>query len=244
MRRKVGVEGEEGRARIVVSQATVAPQVSAQEGICQRDRSSGILTKYLVVFHAGGNDLGKLKILDLLAIMRSDIVSLRHDDLEAAARTGKCSDGGSNEASRPVQGNDPAMEGDVQEVNRSRLLDRLRQAGDRVGAGVGGSFLVQEVMEEEWQAMHRVPALWRKASLSQDPEELVTLEEIKQELLLEEQAMVEEIESIVQFESDCLDSVVGLSRNEVVCPVCNRNYLTITSCFVMCRCGVYINCKV
>ncbi|XP_069613586.1 RPA-interacting protein [Ranitomeya imitator] len=127
--------------------------------------------------------------------------------------------------------------------NRSRLLDRLRQAGDRVGAGVGGSFLVQEVMEEEWQAMHRVPALWRKASLSQDPEELVTLEEIKQELLLEEQAMVEEIESIVQFESDCLDSVVGLSRNEVVCPVCNRNYLTITSCFVMCRCGVYINCK-
>ncbi|CAJ0930757.1 unnamed protein product [Ranitomeya imitator] len=54
-----------------------------------------------------------------------------------------------------------------------------------------------------------------------------------------------EIESIVQFESDCMDSVVGLSRNEVVwCPVCNRNYLTITSCFVMCRCGVYINCKV
>ncbi|CAJ0930758.1 unnamed protein product [Ranitomeya imitator] len=74
--------------------------------------------------------------------------------------------------------------------NRSRLLDRLRQAGDRVGAGVGGSFLVQEVMEEEWQAMHRVPALWRKASLSQDPEELVTLEEIKQELLLEVQCMV------------------------------------------------------
>ncbi|XP_073526645.1 RPA-interacting protein [Phyllobates terribilis] len=135
--------------------------------------------------------------------------------------------------------------------NRSRLLDRFRQVGDGICAGVGGSFLVQEVMEEEWQAMHSssLPSLRQKDFFSQifgtlrDPDEMVTLEEIKQELLLEEQAMVEEIESIVQFENDCLDSVVGLGRNEVVCPVCNRNYLTITSCFVMCQCGVYINCK-
>ncbi|XP_073446669.1 LOW QUALITY PROTEIN: RPA-interacting protein [Dendrobates tinctorius] len=123
--------------------------------------------------------------------------------------------------------------------NRAQLLERLRQVGDRVS--VGAPFLVQDVMEEEWQAMRSQPSLWPKES--QDPDELVTLEEIKQELLLKEQAMVEEIESISEFESACLDSVVGLSRNEVVCPVCNRNYLKITSCFVMCQCGVYINCK-
>ncbi|XP_056412355.1 RPA-interacting protein isoform X2 [Hyla sarda] len=132
--------------------------------------------------------------------------------------------------------------------NRSRLLDKFRQVGERLGAGVGGSFLVQEVMEEEWKAMQMhsssLPSLWRKDSLSQDPDELVTLEEIKQELLLEERAMVEEIESVIQFENDCLDSVVGLhSGNKVVCPVCHRNNLTVTSCFVMCQCGVYVNCK-
>ncbi|XP_044141274.1 RPA-interacting protein [Bufo gargarizans] len=138
--------------------------------------------------------------------------------------------------------------------NRSRLLDKFRQVGECGSAGVGGSFLVQEVMEEEWRAMQMhsgsLPPLWQRASFSQpfgvlqDPEELVILEEIKQELLLEEQAMVLEIERIVQFEAECLDSVVGLNNgNEVVCPVCNRNNLTVTSCFIVCQCGVYINCK-
>ncbi|XP_072271651.1 RPA-interacting protein isoform X2 [Pyxicephalus adspersus] len=132
--------------------------------------------------------------------------------------------------------------------NRSRLLDKFRQVGDRVNGGIGGSFLVQEVMEEEWNAMHSrggsFPSLWKKENLSQDPDELVTLEEIRQELLLEEQAMVAEIESILQFEDECLDSVVGMNaENLIVCPVCNRNYLTVTSCFVLCQCGVYINCK-
>ncbi|KAM3935953.1 RPA-interacting protein isoform 2-T2 [Leptodactylus fuscus] len=132
--------------------------------------------------------------------------------------------------------------------NRSRLLDKFRQVGEGVHGSVGGSFLVQEVMEEEWKAMqmpsNSLPSLWHRGSLPQDPDELVTLEEIKQDLLLEEQAMVEEIERIIEFENDCLDSVVELSNeNEVVCPVCNRHYLTVTSCFILCQCGVYINCK-
>ncbi|XP_069827232.1 RPA-interacting protein [Dendropsophus ebraccatus] len=133
--------------------------------------------------------------------------------------------------------------------NRSRLLDKFRQVGERINVAVGGSFLVQEVMEEEWKALQvhsggSLPSLSQAFGILQDPDELVTLEEIKQELLLEEQAMIEEIESIVQFENDCLDSVVGLHNgNQVVCPVCNRNNLTVTSCFVLCQCGVYINCK-
>ncbi|XP_063809746.1 RPA-interacting protein isoform X2 [Pseudophryne corroboree] len=138
--------------------------------------------------------------------------------------------------------------------NRSRLLDKFRQVGERMNAGIGGSFLVQEVMEEEWKAMQSddgsLPSLWKKQTFSQalgmlqDSDELATLEDIKQELILEEQAMVEEIESILQFEDECLDSVVGLnSLNQIVCPVCNRNNLTVTSCFVLCQCGVYINCK-
>ncbi|KAM4699145.1 RPA-interacting protein [Discoglossus pictus] len=135
--------------------------------------------------------------------------------------------------------------------NRSKLLDKFRQVGDQLHSASGSSLLVQEVMEEEWQVMQcdnkGLPSLWRKEAFSQamvilqDPDELATLEEIKQELLLEEKAMLEEIESIVQFEEDCLDSVVGFnSVDQTVCPVCNLNYLTVTSCFILCQCGVYI----
>nr|AAH73732.1 Xripalpha protein [Xenopus laevis] len=136
--------------------------------------------------------------------------------------------------------------------NRSKLLDKFRQVGERIHGGVGGSFLVQEVMEEEWKAMQSengsFPSMWKKEAFSQalnimrDPDELATLEEIKQELLLEEKAMIEEFENILQFEEQCLDSVVELSTgDQIVCPVCNRNYLTVTSCFIVCQCGVYIN---
>ncbi|XP_068121439.1 RPA-interacting protein isoform X2 [Hyperolius riggenbachi] len=110
--------------------------------------------------------------------------------------------------------------------NRSRLLDTFRQVGERINAGSDGSSLVQEVMEEEWKAMQfdsgRLPSLWRTNLFSQDTDELETLEEIKRELLLEEQAMVLEIENILQFEEECMDSVVGMStENHIVCPVCN-----------------------
>lgn len=55
--------------------------------------------------------------------------------------------------------------------NRSKLLDKFRQVGERVNGGIGGSFLVQEVMEEEWRAMQAssgsFPSLWRKENISQ-----------------------------------------------------------------------------
>uniref|UniRef100_A0A8C5PRC3 RPA interacting protein n=1 Tax=Leptobrachium leishanense TaxID=445787 RepID=A0A8C5PRC3_9ANUR len=137
--------------------------------------------------------------------------------------------------------------------NRSKLLDKFRQMGDRLHSRIGGnSLLVQEVMEEEWAAMQSdsngFPSLWKSGSLSQalgvlkDPEELAILEEIKQELLLEEQAMVEEFENLLQFEEECLDSMVKLNAsNQIVCPVCNRHNLTVTSGFIVCRCGVHVN---
>ncbi|KAM8976514.1 RPA-interacting protein [Pelodytes ibericus] len=132
--------------------------------------------------------------------------------------------------------------------NRSKLLDKFRQVGDQLPSGTGDSKLVQEVMEEEWNAMqldnNGFPSLWKKGSFSQDPDELATLEEIKYELLVEEQAMVSEIENILQFEEDCLESVVGLNAaNQIVCPVCNRHNLTVTSCFIVCQCGVHINTR-
>ncbi|XP_053313363.1 RPA-interacting protein [Spea bombifrons] len=138
--------------------------------------------------------------------------------------------------------------------NRSKLLDKFRQVGEKLHSENGESVLVQEVMEEEWKAMQSdnggFPSLWKKGTFShalgilQDPDELATLEEIKRELLVEEQAMVVEIENILRFEEECLDSVVGLNQaNQIVCPVCNLNYMTVTSCFIVCQCGVHINTR-
>ncbi|KAJ1185341.1 hypothetical protein NDU88_002134 [Pleurodeles waltl] len=136
--------------------------------------------------------------------------------------------------------------------SRSRLLDRYRQVSDGERGGLRRSLLVQDVMEEEWQELQltntNLPSLWRKGDLSQvfgllqDSDELALLEEIKQELILEEQCMVEEIERVLRFEEECLNSVIELNtENQVVCPVCNRNNLTVTSHFVLCPCGLYIN---
>ncbi|MEE6469901.1 hypothetical protein FKM82_008811 [Ascaphus truei] len=131
--------------------------------------------------------------------------------------------------------------------SRSKLLEKFRQVGEGLHDGTGGSFLVQEVMEEEWRVMQSghtgLPSLWKKES-SQYPDELAVLEEIKLELILEEHAMINEIENIHQFEEECLNSVVGLNAgNQLVCPVCNRNNLTVTNCFIVCQCGVYINTR-
>ncbi|XP_069470702.1 RPA-interacting protein [Ambystoma mexicanum] len=135
--------------------------------------------------------------------------------------------------------------------SRSQLLDRYRQVSESEPCGVQRSLLVQEVMEEEWkqlQLTNSLPSMWGRGNFSQvfgmlqDPDELALLEEVQQELILEEQRMVEEIERVLEFEEECLNSVIDLNaETQIVCPVCNRNNLTVTSHFVVCACGLYIH---
>ncbi|KAL8198831.1 UNVERIFIED_CONTAM: hypothetical protein K2H54_025578 [Gekko kuhli] len=135
--------------------------------------------------------------------------------------------------------------------SRARLLDRYRHVGeDAAGGGGGGrrSLLVQEVMEVEWQALQSVgaklPSLWKKDTSLHvlEDSELAVLEEIQKELILQEQLAIEEYEQSLQFDEECLNAMLeGFDAEpKVICPVCQRNNLTVMGHVVTCTCGLCI----
>ncbi|XP_061556614.1 RPA-interacting protein [Phycodurus eques] len=132
--------------------------------------------------------------------------------------------------------------------SRSRLLDRYRKMGPAT------SFLVHEVMEEEWTALRaedrRLPSLWgpegsaEMRTVVKDPDELAVLDEIQQELLSCEMSIIEEYERNQQIEQQYISSVVeGMEEVHVICPMCRMSDLNINSHFISCPCGLYINTK-
>ncbi|XP_054250256.1 RPA-interacting protein [Indicator indicator] len=134
--------------------------------------------------------------------------------------------------------------------SRAKLLDRYRQAGERVCSPAAGALLVQEVMETEWQTLQAgqqsLPAVVATEALSlmlEDPDELAVLEEIQQELILQEQAVLEEYERSLRFDQECLNAVLeGWDAPEqLICPVCRKNSLTVRNHLVLCQCGLYIS---
>ncbi|KAK3508828.1 hypothetical protein QTP70_009604 [Hemibagrus guttatus] len=132
--------------------------------------------------------------------------------------------------------------------SRSRLLEKYRQLGDTTKSAL----LVQEVMEMEWNTLQsgnqRLPSLWKKDSISemyrdvQEYDELAVLEEIQQELVSQELAIIEEYHKSLQYEEKYFNSVVdGMEEEEkLICPVCHVNNLTVNSHFTSCPCGLYI----
>ncbi|XP_068765547.1 RPA-interacting protein [Struthio camelus] len=134
--------------------------------------------------------------------------------------------------------------------SRAKLLDRYRQAGQRVGASALGAQLVQEVMEQEWQALRSAPGSLPSlrgeqplAQMLEDPDELAVLEEIQHELVLQEQLLIEEYERSLQFDEECLNAMLdGLDAGDkIICPVCRKNNLTVRNHLVFCQCGLYIS---
>ncbi|XP_062341820.1 RPA-interacting protein [Osmerus eperlanus] len=141
--------------------------------------------------------------------------------------------------------------------SRSRLLDKYRQTGETEGrdGGSRGSqcLLVQEVMEEEWNALQLsnrgLPSLWNKDGIGEtysvlkEYDELTVFEEIQQELMSQELSIIEEFERGLQMEEQYLNSVVeGMeAEKEIICPICHANNLTVNSHFTSCLCGLYIN---
>ncbi|KAJ8343053.1 hypothetical protein SKAU_G00329810 [Synaphobranchus kaupii] len=139
--------------------------------------------------------------------------------------------------------------------SRSRLLEKYRQIGGTLRCGASSSFLVQEVMEEEWNALQssdsRLPSLWPKDGIGQvygsmqESDELGVFEEIQQELVSQELSIIEEYEKSMQYEEGYLNAVVqGMEEEgQIVCPICCVNNLTVNSHFTSCQCGVYINTR-
>uniref|UniRef100_A0A8D0FAY0 RPA interacting protein n=1 Tax=Strix occidentalis caurina TaxID=311401 RepID=A0A8D0FAY0_STROC len=127
--------------------------------------------------------------------------------------------------------------------SRAKLLERYRQAGERACGPAPGALLVQEVMEQEWQALQ---AAQESRPALEDPDELAVLEEIQQELILQEQSVLEEYERSLQFDEECLNAMLdGLDASDkVICPVCRKNNLTVRNHLVFCQCGLYISTQV
>ncbi|GCC18487.1 RPA-interacting protein isoform X2 [Chiloscyllium punctatum] len=139
--------------------------------------------------------------------------------------------------------------------SRAKLLDRYRHVNQNSNCSLNGSFLVQEVMDEEWRALKAqdgdFQSLWKKGSLAEvlntleDINELAEFEEIQQELLSEEQAIIEEYEASLRFDEACLNAMIdGFDvPDRLICPLCNRNYLNVNSNFITCLCGMCITAR-
>ncbi|XP_024420879.2 RPA-interacting protein isoform X1 [Desmodus rotundus] len=144
--------------------------------------------------------------------------------------------------------------------SRDRLLNKYRQAGGNMLGRAQSTLLVQELMEEEWNALQSMESGPEALAQWEMPMDLAELEEIQQELTDQEQSIISEYEKSLQFDEKCLSIILAeWEANSLICPVCtnfrhpgllamklwdpnsaSRYNLRITSGVVMCQCGLYI----
>ncbi|XP_037664284.1 RPA-interacting protein isoform X1 [Choloepus didactylus] len=125
--------------------------------------------------------------------------------------------------------------------SRDRLLNKYRQAGGSMPGGAQNTFLVQEVMEEEWSALQSVDRCPETLAQVEELMDLAVLEEIQQELINQEQSIINEYEKSLQFDEKCLSVMLAeWEANPLICPVCTKYNLRITSGVVVCQCGLYL----
>ncbi|KAM8814794.1 RPA-interacting protein [Rhynchonycteris naso] len=125
--------------------------------------------------------------------------------------------------------------------SRDRLLNKYRQAGGSMPGVTQSTLIVQEVMEEEWNALQSMESCTEALTQWEEPMGLVELEEIQQELIDQEQSIIREYEKSLQFDEKCLSVILAeWEANSIICPVCTKYNLKITSGVVMCHCGLYI----
>ncbi|XP_004684795.1 PREDICTED: RPA-interacting protein [Condylura cristata] len=134
------------------------------------------------------------------------------------------------------------------EAFRQGCLERMRNSRDRVlnryrqtVPGRMQKTLVQEVMEEEWNALQSMESSPEVLTQVEEPMDLTVLEEIQQELTDQEQSIISEYEKSLQFDEKCLSIMLTeWEANSLICPVCTKYNLRIASGVVMCQCGLYI----
>ncbi|KAG8517122.1 RPA-interacting protein, partial [Galemys pyrenaicus] len=125
--------------------------------------------------------------------------------------------------------------------SRDRVLNRYRQTGSNVPGRMQKTLLVQEVMEEEWNALHSMESCPEALTQLEEPMDLSVLEEIQQELIDQEQSIISEYEKSLQFDEKCLSVMLTeWEANSLICPVCTKYNLRIAGGVVMCQCGLFI----
>ncbi|XP_012967067.1 RPA-interacting protein isoform X2 [Mesocricetus auratus] len=125
--------------------------------------------------------------------------------------------------------------------SRHRLLNKYRQAGGGTAGKASDRSLVQEVMEEEWNSLQSVENCPEALVQLGLPEDLAVLQDIEQELCDEEKSIISEYEKSLQFDENCLNSMLAeWEANPLICPVCIKYNLRVMNSVVMCPCGLYI----
>ncbi|XP_002748346.1 RPA-interacting protein isoform X2 [Callithrix jacchus] len=125
--------------------------------------------------------------------------------------------------------------------SRDRVLNRYRQAGSSMPGKAQNTFLVQEVMEEEWNALQSVENCPEDLAQLEELIDMAVLEEIQQELIEQEQSIISEYEKSLQFDEKCLSVMLAeWEANPLICPVCTKYNLRITGGVVVCQCGLSI----
>ncbi|XP_037349339.1 RPA-interacting protein isoform X2 [Talpa occidentalis] len=107
--------------------------------------------------------------------------------------------------------------------SRDRVLNRYRQTGSNVPGSMQKTLLVQEVMEEEWNALQLMESSPEALIQFEEPMDLAVLEEIQQELIDQEQSIISEYEKSLQFDEKCLSIMLAeWEANSLICPVCTN----------------------
>ncbi|KAK7804798.1 hypothetical protein U0070_023064 [Myodes glareolus] len=125
--------------------------------------------------------------------------------------------------------------------SRHRLLNKYRQAAGGNPGRASDKFLVQEVMEEEWHSLQLVENCPEALVQLGLPEDLAVLQDIEQELCDEEKSIISEYEKSLQFDENCLNTMLAeWEANPLICPVCIKYNLRIMNSVVTCPCGLHI----
>nr|CAB3265683.1 RPA-interacting protein A-like [Phallusia mammillata] len=116
--------------------------------------------------------------------------------------------------------------------SRSKLLDKYRKIETAQDSGL------EKLMNEEWLKMRSEG--FPSHHFESFDDILITLENIKKELL------EWETETILQMESNTINADIDHhelndSSSTLLCPICNAGYLAVQSGFLICSCGLNIN---
>ncbi|XP_013419153.1 RPA-interacting protein A isoform X2 [Lingula anatina] len=133
--------------------------------------------------------------------------------------------------------------------NREAFLNRFRTSESNNN---NKPSLVRNLMVQEWKTLQAeeggLPQLSDNFDLQSAPDDtdveqvLSILEEIKSELLLEEQRILEEYEKSLAFDEAGLCAAIDqLKTDEVICPICKKNPLMQNKQIIFCCCGMRID---
>lgn len=132
--------------------------------------------------------------------------------------------------------------------SREKLLQRFRgnlQDGEDQSPESSRS-IVQDVLREEWKQMERDKELMSfGGDESGEFEEILSLmEDMQAELMMEEAAMIAEVEHHLRLEQEQLNiSAETFSLDGVICPVCRCNHLMLNKGIFFCSCGLRVDSK-